>query len=665
MKFNEKILKTVANVIRGLSIDAIEQANSGHPGLPLGCAEIMAYLYGYELKHNPNDPDWINRDRFILSAGHGSMALYASLHLAGFDLSIDDLKAFRQASSKTPGHPEYGHCDGVETTTGPLGQGVATAAGMALGMKILADKFSDGRASLFDSKVYVLAGDGCIMEGITSEASSLAGHLNLNNLIVIYDSNDICLDGPVDECFSENTKQRYESYGWFVQTIDGHSFKNINLAIEKAKGSKQPSLIIAKTVIGKGSPNFEGTSDVHGKALGEDEARKTKKALKLPDDHLFYVPNEVKFFFEAHAIAQKKNYLSWQEQFHQWRMKHPQAAELLESHHAPVNQNALLQALLDLDVTKNKATRVQSSQCLQLLATLVPGLIGGSADLSCSDNTFLSDFDFITAKNYSARNIKYGVREFAMAAMASGLVLTRAFRPYVGTFLMFSDYMRNAIRLSALMNIPVMYQFTHDSVFLGEDGPTHQPVEHLASLRAMPNLTVCRPADENEVKAAWFLGLTRSSPTAIVLSRQGIESLEESSVESAIRGGYVLKEHIQAKVTLFATGSECALAIAVAELLRQEGITSRVVSLMSWEVFSEQDDDYKEAVLGHSPLKVSIEAQSSFGWERYVGSNGLSISIDSFGISAPYSEVKDHFKFTKSHITRKIRDKLGVLSGVR
>lgn len=662
MKINEDMLTQIANTIRGLSMDAIEAANSGHPGLPLGCAEIMAYLYGHELRYNSNDSQWINRDRFILSAGHGSMALYSSLHLAGFDIDLDDIKSFRQLHSKTAGHPEYGEADGIETTTGPLGQGVATAAGMALGMKKLSKTFNQSNVALFDANIYVLAGDGCMMEGITSEASSLAGHLNLDNLILIYDSNDICLDGPVDECMSENTKLRYESYGWFVQTIDGHSFKMLKKAIDAAKAAKQPSLIIAKTVIGKGSPGLQGTSEIHGKAMGEVEILKTKKALKFESDQPFYVPQTVRYFFEAHAIKQKKQYLEWQEAFHQWRGKYRDEANLFDSYQSPLNKQHLHQRLSTLEVAKNKATRTQSAQCLQALAQDVPSLLGGSADLSCSDNTFLKNYSAISAKDYLGRNIKYGVREFAMAAMASGLVLTKSFRPYIGTFLMFSDYMRNAIRLAALMNIPVIYQFTHDSIFLGEDGPTHQPVEHLASLRAMPNLTVCRPADEEEVKAAWYLALLRQSPTAIVLSRQNIESREETSFEGALKGGYVLKEIDAAHVTIFSTGSECAISLSIAQKLDDMGIKTRVVSLMSWELFSEQSETYQQSVIGNSKLNVSIEAQSSFGWERFIGRNGIAVSVDSFGLSAPYADLKKHYGFEESDIVDQVKQKLSVLS---
>ena len=661
MALNETILKEVAQTIRGLSIDAVEKANSGHPGLPLGCAEIMAYLFAHELNYNINDPNWINRDRFILSAGHGSMALYASLHLAGYNISLDDIKSFRQLHSNTAGHPELGEIDGIETTTGPLGQGFATSVGMALGMKMLAKQFDQNKQGIFNGNTFVLASDGCIMEGITSEASSFAGHLNLDNLIVIYDSNDICLDGPVDECLSEDTKARYESYGWFVQSIDGHSFEMIQKAIQKAKSTKKPSLIIAKTIIGKGSPNLEGTSEVHGKALGAEEVEKTKKNCGIPLEPTFYIPPSVKFFFEAHEIELRKKYLKWQENYHKWRLNSSDLADAFDAQKSPVNERKLYDLLSNLDVAKNKATRSQSSQCLQLIAKEVPSLVGGSADLSCSDNTFLKNFPAISAKDLNGRNIKYGVREFAMAAIASGLVLTKMFRPYVGTFLVFSDYMRNAIRLAALMKLPVIYQFTHDSIFLGEDGPTHQPIEHLASLRAMPNLTVCRPADENEVKSAWYIALIRKHPTAIILSRQNIQSLTETNFDKASKGGYVLKENDSAYITIFSSGSECALALNVAKLLDKENIKTRVVSLMSWELFSEQPDEYQNSVLGQSKLNVSIEAQSTFGWEKFIGRNGLAIGVDTFGLSGNLVDIKEHFGFNEGQIVSKIKNQLKVL----
>lgn len=651
---NSDTRKQFAATIRGLSIDAIESANSGHPGLPLGCAEIFATLYGSYLRHCPCQPSWLARDRFVLSAGHGSMALYASLHIAGYNVSIDQIKQFRQLHAATAGHPEFGECDGVETTTGPLGQGIATGVGMALGQRIVAERFGD----LFQSKTVILAGDGCMMEGVSSEASSLAGHLCLTNLVLIYDANDICLDGPISECFTENVQQRYEAYGWHVQTIDGHCFDMIQHALDVASDQQKPCLIIAKTIIGNGAPGLEGTSEVHGKALGADAAKSAKKNLGIPETPLFYVPTALSDAMAKRTQMLTKQWEEWTCSVKQWESAHPETAEIFAKFSTNVTEKTLKDKLDAITIQPNKATRVQSSQVLQHVAEWVPNLIGGSADLSCSDNTGLNDYGDLTATNYLGRNIKYGVREFAMAAIASGLYLTQMFRPYVGTFLMFSDYMRNAIRLSALMNIPVIYQLTHDSVLLGEDGPTHQPVEHLASLRAMPGLSVFRPADDDEVKAAWYVALTQKKPTAIVLSRQAIQSLNETSVDGAIRGGYVLQETPNAIITIFSTGSECSLAMDVSKALLNHGLACRVVSLVSWDVFRDQSNEYQVSVIGDSPLNVSIEAQSTFGWAAFTGREGINIGVSDFGKSAPMSDIQQYFGLSVDAIVQSILEKV-------
>lgn len=651
---NQAFLKQFATTIRGLSIDAIESANSGHPGLPLGCAEIFATLYGHYLNHCPSQSSWLARDRFILSAGHGSMALYASLHIAGYNVSLDQIKQFRQLHATTAGHPEYGECDGVETTTGPLGQGIAAGVGMALGQQILAKRFGEQ----LKSKTVVLAGDGCMMEGVSSEASSFAGHMSLNNLTLIYDANDICLDGPITECFTENVQQRYESYGWHVQTIDGHSFEMINDALTKADQASSPSLIIAKTTIGKGAPGLEGTSEVHGKALGKEASKAAKINLGIPEEPLFYIPATLIEAIKKRNHHLNEKYNRWTESLDQWQAEHPSDSEIFNAFKSEINKEDLKTKISSVSINKNKATRVQSSEVLQYLAEWVPNLIGGSADLSCSDNTGLKEYDCLTATNYLGRNIKYGVREFAMAAIASGLYLTNMFRPYIGTFLMFSDYMRNAIRLSALMKIPVVYQFTHDSVLLGEDGPTHQPVEHLASLRAMPGLSVFRPADENEIKAGWYIALTHQKPTALVLSRQSIRSLDQTSFEGAIRGGYALQETPNAIISIFATGSECALAMDVSKELFNHGIACRVVSLVSWDVFRSQPESYQSSVLGSAPLNVSIEAQSTFGWESFTGRDGINVGVNDFGKSAPIKDIQQHFGLTVESIVNLILKKV-------
>jgi transketolase len=652
-------LDIVAKTIRGLSIDAIEAANSGHPGLPMGCAEIMAYLYGHGLDLSPRDTSWMNRDRFVLSAGHGSMALYSSLHLAGFDLSLDDIKAFRQLHSPTAGHPEYGECPGVEMTTGPLGQGVATAAGMALGQKLAANRYGVQDLDLLNGRVVVLAGDGCIMEGISAESASLAGHLKLDNLTLIYDANDICLDGPLSECMTEDTAKRYESYGWDVQTINGHDYAAIDKAYQAAGESNTPSLIIAKTTIGFGSPNRAGSSEAHGKALGAEEMKLTKEALGIPLTPLFHVPEEVTSFFQNRQSDWETTIQSWKSRYQEWATDHPEAAAAWQSAEAGALSADLIGKVDATETKPNGATRQSSSAVLQTLHDAIPNVVGGSADLSCSDNTWMKAGGQVGPGDFSGRNIKYGVREFAMAAMASGLALHGLHRPYCGTFMMFSDYMRNAIRLAALMKLPVLYQFTHDSVFLGEDGPTHQPVEHLASLRAMPGLTVLRPADATEVKGSWLAGLTGTGPAAIVLSRQGLPDLPNSDSGSVAKGGYVIQSEARTDaldLTILATGSEVSLACNVASQLEQDGKSVRVVSLPSFELFESQSNSYRDTVLGEPRQFVSIEAQTTFGWHRYIGRDGLAIGIDTFGASAPASDLAELYQFTPQAILSRIRE---------
>ncbi len=649
-------LALTANTIRGLSMDAIQAANSGHPGLPLGCAELAAYLYGHLLQHNPKNPNWINRDRFVLSAGHGSMLLYASLHLAGFDVSLDDIKNFRKLHSPTAGHPEYRELPGIETTTGPLGQGVATGIGMAFGQKIMEAQFGVERQGLLNSKTYILAGDGCIMEGISAEACSFAGHNNLDNVVLIYDANDICLDGPIDECLSEDTAKRYEAYGWHVQTIDGHDLNDIDNACRAAAAHQgQPCLIIAKTTIGFGAPNMAGTSDVHGKALGDDERRLAKEALNIPQDPEFFVPQEVYDFFAGRAQDGQALEAAWTQTWDAWAAENPEQAKAWRIAESKELTQDMIRAIQNTDCGSG-ATRQLSSKVLQTIHDVVPFVIGGSADLSCSDSTMMKSGGVVSAKDYSGRNIKYGVREFAMGAIASGLTLQGQIVPYVGTFLMFSDYMRNAIRVAALMKIPVIYQFTHDSVLLGEDGPTHQPVEHLASLRAIPGLIVMRPGDSTEVKAAWVTALQRQQPVALILSRQGVPELEGSSFEGTQKGGYILKKEASDALDfcILTTGSECELALEVAEAKEAEGKSVRVVSIPSFELFNEQSSDYQNEVLGNATQYVSIEAQSTFGWHQYVGRDGICIGVDRFGISAPLADIKEEFGLTLEKVLEKL-----------
>ncbi|MDE3055921.1 MAG: transketolase [Verrucomicrobiota bacterium] len=656
----KKIVAKIAATIRGLSMDAVEKAKSGHPGLPMGCAELGAYLYGKELRHNPKNPRWINRDRFVLSAGHGSMLLYSCLHLAGFDLSLEELRNFRQLHSKTPGHPEYGHTVGVEATTGPLGQGVGNAVGMALGMKFLARKFHrPGFEDLFTGKVFCLAGDGCIMEGVSSEVSSLAGHLQLDNLVLIYDANHICLDGPLAECCSEDTKKRYEAYGWDVVELDGYDLDAMEMLFGALRGEqKRPQLIVLRTIIGKGSPHKAGSHHAHGAPLGPEEVKETKEAMGWPQEP-FYVPQVVTTYFAERLRSSEALELAWQSKWNSWKNSFPDlAAEWgrMQNHYLPED----LEAQLDkLEIKSPIASRSSSYAVLQQLGKILPQLIGGSADLSGSDMTMMKDFPLVKPGDFQGRNIKYGVREFGMGTIANGLSLLGPFRPYVGTFLTFSDYMRNAIRLAALSHYPVIYQFTHDSIFLGEDGPTHQPVEHLAALRAIPNLHLIRPADSNEVKRAWLAALHYEGPTAIVLSRQSLPLLsgtERSYKEGVGRGAYILKkEKNPLRFTLFSSGSEVSLALEVAERLEAMGKGVRVISMPCSELFDRQDSSYRNEIVGGDlGVRVAIEAAVELGWHKYIGTEGVAICMEGFGLSAPAADLAQEFGFQADAIIERL-----------
>lgn len=653
------ILAKTADTIRDLSMDAVQKADSGHPGLPMGCAELGAYLYGVLLRYDPKDPDWANRDRFILSAGHGSMLLYSCLHLAGYDLSLEEIKHFRQLHSKTPGHPELHETPGVETTTGPLGQGIGNACGLALGLKILAGKFNTDSHKIFSNKVYTLVGDGCMMEGVSSEVSSLAGHLKLNNLVVIYDANNVCLDGPISETLSEDTAKRYEAYGWDVYKIDGNNLNEIDALFTKIKEHQErPILVIAHTIIGKGSPNKAGTSKAHGSPLGPEEVAATKKALGLPEEP-FYIPQAVLDFFhhKAEQGAQLKD--QWEAEFAAWGKENP---ALLAEYQTMWNQTIpqdLETELHNFAIKAPVAGRKASQDTLNFLADKLPYLYGGSADLSCSDLTMMKQFPLISPGHFEGRNIKFGVREFGMATMATGLSLTHLILPFIGTFLTFSDYMRNAIRLASLSKIHVVYQFTHDSIFLGEDGPTHQPVEHYAALRAMPNLHVIRPADSREVKMAWLAALNYKGPTALLLSRQNLPDVAGTDVSYAdgmARGAYLLKkETSKPDYTLVATGSEVSLAMDVATQLEKMGKQVRVISFPCWELFDLQSKEYQESIFGGDlGQRVSIEAGVSQGWHQYIGRDGIAICMEGFGASAPMKDLQKAFGFTVEDILERI-----------
>ncbi|GAB4226231.1 MAG: transketolase [Chlamydiales bacterium] len=654
----KEVLEKTANTIRQLTMDATQKANSGHPGLPMGCAEIGAYLYGHYLNHNPKNSQWINRDRFVLSAGHGSMLLYSCLHLSGFNLSLEEIKNFRQLHSQTPGHPESLDTDGVETTTGPLGQGVGNAVGMALGMKILAEKFNTEKHPLFNSKVVCLAGDGCIMEGVSSEVSSLAGHLKLDNLILIYDANNVSLDGPLSESCSENTKERYQAYGWEVFEIDGHDFDSIHEVLSHIRENQErPCVIIARTVIGKGAPHKAGTHKAHGSPLGEEEVAETKEILGLPQEE-FYIPQPVISYFEKRVKEGEKKDTSWHKMLEEWGKEHPQKFQEFLNMEKKEYEN-LEEILNSIAIPSPISGRVASNHVINAIADKFPSIIGGSADLSCSDMTTIKHHATVKADFFYGRNIKYGVREFGMATIANGMAHLQLLTPFIGTFLTFSDYMRNAIRLAALQKVQVIYQFTHDSIFLGEDGPTHQPIEHLAALRAIPFLHVIRPADANEVKMAWLSALQYQGPTAIILSRQNLPELSETHVpyaEGCGRGAYILKkEERTPDYTLVATGSEVSLALNVAEELEKRDKSVRVISMPCWELFEKQPKEYRESIFGGDlGVRVSIEAACDLGWHKYIERNGIAIAMESFGLSAPARDLAQEFGFTTEAILERI-----------
>ena len=643
-----------ANAIRVLAMDGVQQANSGHPGMPMGMADVAYVLWSRFLKHNPTDPTWPDRDRFVLSGGHGSMLIYALLHLSGYDLSLDELRNFRQLGSRTPGHPEYGHTPGVETTTGPLGQGVATAVGMALAERYLAEQFNRPDFTVVDHTTYVLAGDGDLMEGLSHEAAGIAGHLKLGKLILLYDDNHITIDGSTDLSFTENTLQRFEAYGWHAQAVDGHNQAAIAEAIEQARrASDRPSLIACRTTIGYGSPNKAGTSKVHGEPLGAAEVRLTRQALGWPDETPFAVPDEVYATMRQAVQTGGAAQSAWNERFAAYRQAHPELAERWDAvleRRLPADFAAVLPAF-PAD-PKGQATRAASGHVLNAVAPHIPALLGGSADLHGSNNTLIKGEAPIQPDAWSGRNLYFGVRENGMGSALNGMALHGGFIPYGGTFLVFSDYMRPAIRLAALMGQQVIYVFTHDSIGLGEDGPTHQPVEHLATLRALPNLFVVRPADANETAAAWQTALTRrDGPTALILTRQAVPTLDPAVRAGAARGGYVLRDATDAQAIILATGSEVEIALAAADLLAQRGVAARVVSLPCWELFAQQDAAYRESVLPAAlTARVAIEAATSFGWERFVGTAGRVLGIDSFGASGPYKELYRHFGLTAERV---------------
>ena len=657
------------NTIRTLSIDAIEKARSGHPGLPLGAAPMAYALWQNHLAFDPQAPGWPDRDRFVLSAGHGSALLYSLLHLYGYDLPMDEVRDFRQWGSKTPGHPEFGHTPGVEATTGPLGQGCANAVGMAIAERFLAHTFNRPGHEVVDHRTFALVGDGDLMEGISAEAASLAGHLGLGKLVYLYDSNDISLDGPCSLTFTEDVAKRYESYGWQVLHVaDGDGDL---AALERALGealaeTSRPSLIVVKTTIGYGSPNKAGSEAAHGAPLGTEEAALTKQALGWQAGGEFVVPKEAREHFRGAAERGTALHGAWRARWNAYREAHPEAAAQLESALAGELPEGWDADLPRFEAGSQVATRVSGGKALNGLAKNVPWLIGGDADLSCSTKTLLEGMGDFHGSTGEGRNIRYGVREHAMGAIANGLAYHGGVRTFTGTFFVFSDYMRPSMRLAAMNRLPVTFVFTHDSIAVGEDGPTHQPVEHLMSLRTVPGLVVIRPCEANETVAAWRFALAeRERPVCLVLSRQNLPTLEDPAVErrdSLARGAYVLRdpEGLDVRSILIATGAEVHLALEAQKELATQGIGARVVSMPSWELFAEQDAGYQESVLPPGiTARVSIEAGSTFGWERWIGREGVPCGLDRFGASAPGGKVMEELGFTTERVVRTVRTILG------
>ncbi|MGM0402676.1 MAG: transketolase [Thermodesulfobacteriota bacterium] len=662
-------METLAvNTLRTLSIDAIEKANSGHPGAPMGMAPAAYALWTRFLKHNPKNHRWIDRDRFVLSAGHASMMLYGLLYLTGYPLTIEDLKQFRQWGSLTPGHPEYKHTPGVETTTGPLGQGIATAVGMAMAERQMAAFFNRTGHDIIDHHTYVMCGDGDLMEGISSEAASLAGHLGLSKLICLYDDNDISIEGSTDITFTENVARRFEAQNWHVLAVsDGNDLNAISDAISTAKAeTEKPSLIVIRTHIAYGSPNKQGKSDAHGAPLGEEEVRLTKASYGCPVDERFCVPEAVLEHFQSVAKNGEKNEKSWNDRLDAYKKAYPELAETLLARigkNPPKDWDAELPDFKPEDGPM--ATRKASGIVLNALAKKRPDMIGGSADLAPSNNTVIKDaFDFQKDRP-EGRNIRFGVREHAMGAIVNGFCVHGGFTPFCGTFLVFADYMRPAVRLSALMGVPAIYVFTHDSLAVGEDGPTHQPVEHLASLRAIPNLLVIRPADATETTEAWKIAVySENRPTALLFSRQSLPVLDRGSLAPAggvQKGAYVLSDAKgKPDIILLASGAEVHIALEAQKTLADRGIAARVVSMPSWELFEEMDDDYKKSVLPPDvTARLSIEAGITMGWERYVGIAGGMIGVNRFGASAPGGTVMKKYGFTAENAVEKALAILG------
>ena len=645
------------NALRFLSADAVQKANSGHPGMPMGMAEIATALWSKHLKHNPSNPRWFNRDRFVLSNGHGSMLLYSLLHLTGYNLSIDDLKDFRQLKSKTPGHPEYDIDIGVETTTGPLGQGIANAVGMAISEKILAAEFNEEDIKPIDHYTYVFLGDGCLMEGVSHEACSFAGTHNLGKLICFYDQNGISIDGEIEHWFTDDSIKRFNSYGWHTISVDGHNVEEIEKAIEEAKKeSNKPSMIFCKTTIGFGSPNKSGTADVHGAPLGEEEINKTREALGWTYEP-FELPEDVYEFWNATEQGSSLN-LDWDNLMSSYEEKYPEKSkELNRRINADLPQsfeNDFDKFLAECDKNNSAmATRKASKACLDFFVKEMPELIGGSADLTPSNNTFSASSSTFSNENPSGNHINYGVREFGMSAIMNGMVLHGGIKPYGATFLVFTDYARNAVRLSALMGLPNIFVYTHDSVALGEDGPTHQPIEHMVTLRSTPNLNNWRPADLVETAVAWKEAVSsKSTPTCLIFSRQGTSPISRSTeqISNIQKGGYLLETNSDPHLTIVATGSEVQLAIDAANELKTDSIKANVVSMPSLDIFMQQKEDFQNSIIDPDKPILVVECSHPNSWYKILNRGDMVIGIESFGESAPGNELLKHFGFTKENV---------------
>ena len=666
---NQTIEAKSINTIRLLAVDAVQKANSGHPGMPMGMAPVAYLLYKNIMNHNPQNSKWLNRDRFVLSGGHGSMLLYSVLHLSGYKISLEDIKNFRQWGSKTPGHPEFGHTDGVETTTGPLGQGLANAIGMAVAQKHLAAIFNKDDFKILDHFIYAEAGDGDLMEGISHEAASFAGHNKLGNLVLFYDCNNITIDGNMSLSNSDDVNKRFESYNWHVQTVDdANNLEEITKAVENAKNiSDKPSIIIVKSVIGFGSPNKQGTSSSHGSPLGDNEIILVKRNFGFPEDEKFFIPTEVAEHFAELSLKGAELEKKWNELFEKYSQKFPEEAKLFTK----VMNGDFGESWKNLlpkfeNYGEGMATRNSSQTVLNAIAAALPTLFGGSADLTPSNNTDVKGWLDFTPKTPQGNYIRYGIREFAMAAIMNGMAIYGGVIPYGGTFLVFSDYLRPALRIASLSKVKIIYVLTHDSIGVGEDGPTHQPIEHFAALRSIPGVVFLRPADANETSEAWSFAIEHNDgPVAIALTRQKLTILDRKKYAKANglqKGAYIIKDSVGTPdLIIMASGSEVEISIKAAEELDGVGIKTRVVSFPSFEIFEKQSDEYKNSVLPNEVRsRISVEAATKFGWEKYVGLDGISISLDHFGASAPAEVLFEKFGFTVSNIVseaKKLKNK--------